>query len=84
MSAVEAKKGDDKPAASEKSTAVLLFTIAADTTWRMFVPIIGGTVIGVWGDRAYDTKPWLTIAGIVVGIIIAALLVKGQLKGSKE
>lgn len=82
MSAAEAKKSDSTPAASDKSTAVLLFTIAADTTWRMFVPIIGGTVLGVWGDRSYGSKPWLTIAGIIIGIIVAGYLVRQQLKGS--
>lgn len=74
-----ADKSDKTPPPS-KSTVVLLFTIAADTTWRMFIPILGGTVLGVWGDRSLATKPWLTILGIITGVVIASLLVRAQLK----
>tara|TARA_B100001245_G_scaffold131354_1_gene97296 strand:- start:1058 stop:1321 length:264 start_codon:yes stop_codon:yes gene_type:complete len=80
MSTAAAKKGDDRQQPSQKSTAVLLLMIAADTTWRMFVPIIGGTVLGVWLDNVYQTKPLLTIALIGVGVIIASLLVWQQMK----
>ena len=73
-----ADKSDKTP--PSRSTVVLLFTIAADTTWRMFVPIIGGTILGVWVDNTYATKPWATIAGVVIGVVIAALLVRNQLK----
>ena len=57
-----------------------MFTIAADTTWRMFLPIIGGTVAGIWADHTLGSKPWATIAGTAVGVVIAALLVRLQLK----
>ena len=80
MSADAAKKGEDKPVPSTKSTAVLLFIIAADTTWRMFVPIIGGTSLGVWSDNMYGSKPWMTIAGVAAGVMVAGLLVRQQLK----
>lgn len=53
--------------------------IAADTTWRMFVPIIGGTALGVWADNTITDKPLATVIGIMVGIIIATLLVRQQL-----
>lgn len=73
-----ADKSDKTP--PSRSTVVLLFTIAADTTWRMFVPIIGGTVLGIWADKTYVSKPWATIIGVSVGVVIAALLVRNQLK----
>lgn len=77
-----ADKSDNKnvPSRTQKSTVILLFTIAADTTWRMFVPIIGGTALGIWADKTYATKPWATIGCIAVGVVIAALLVRNQLK----
>jgi len=74
-----AKKSDNKSVPSQKSTVILLFMIAADTTWRMFVPIIGGTALGVWADNTITDKPLATVIGIMVGIIIAALLVRQQL-----
>lgn len=80
MSTAADKSDNSTTAPSQKSTAVLLFTIAADTTWRMFLPIIGGTVAGIWGDHMFDSKPWVTIAGTAVGVVIAALLVRLQLK----
>ncbi len=80
MSAAEAKNSDKEPTPPKKSTVVLLFTIAADTTWRMFLPVIGATILGVWGDRTLATKPWLTILGIVVGVIVASLLVRAQIR----
>lgn len=75
-----ADKSDDKPTPPEKSTVILLFTIAADTTWRMFVPIIGGTIVGVWADNSFATKPLWTIAGVVVGVVVATLLVRQQMR----
>lgn len=80
MSTAADKSDNSKPVPAQKSTAVLLFTIAADTTWRMFLPIIGGTVAGIWGDHTFGTKPWATIAGTAVGVVIAALLVRLQFK----
>ncbi len=74
-----ANKSDNKSVPSQKSTVILLFMIAADTTWRMFVPIIGGTALGVWADNTITDKPLATVIGIMVGIIIATLLVRQQL-----
>lgn len=81
MSAAEAKNSDKQQAPSQKSTAVLLFTIAADTTWRMFIPIIAGTVLGIQADHSFGSKPIGTIVGIAIGVVIAALLVRQQLRG---
>lgn len=79
MSAAEAKNSDNEKTPPAKSTVILLFMIAADTTWRMFVPIIGGTALGVWADNTVTDKPLATIIGIMIGIIIAALLIRQQL-----
>lgn len=77
-----ADKSDNKsvPSRSQKSTVVLLFTIAADTTWRMFIPIIGGTIVGVWADNTMASKPAWTIVGIAVGVVVATVLVRQQMK----
>lgn len=83
MSTSSDKPGDSPtppPKNADASTVILLLGIAGDTTWRMFVPVIGGTALGVWGDRSFETKPWLTICGLTIGVIIAALLVRQQFK----
>lgn len=83
MSSAAAKdsdNGDIPPVKPDRSTVILLFTIAADTTWRMFVPVIGGTILGIWVDHQLPYKPMGTIIGVVIGVIIASLLVRNQLK----
>lgn len=83
MSSAAANDSDEHevpPVKPEKSAAIILFMIAADTTWRMFVPIIGGAALGIWADRSFGTKPAWTVTGISIGVVIAALLVRQQLK----
>lgn len=79
MSTSQNNRGE-QPVPPTKSTVVLLLGTIADTTWRMFIPTIGLTVAGVYGDKAFGTKPWLMIAGIALGATIAGLLVMRQLK----
>ena len=54
----------------------------ASTTWRMFVPTVGGMSAGYFADQMYGTKPWLFVAGLVLGTVVAGLLVTSQLKKS--
>ncbi|MES2876446.1 MAG: AtpZ/AtpI family protein [Patescibacteria group bacterium] len=63
----------------KNSTVLLLLGTIADTTWRMFVPIVGLLLLGVWVDRTYGTLPWATAALTILGIAIAAELVRRQL-----
>jgi ATP synthase protein I len=35
------------------------------------VAILLGLAAGVWLDRRLDTSPWLTLAGLVVGVAAA-------------
>ncbi len=66
----------------ESSLTPLLLTIG-DTTWRMFVPTIGFTLLGVWCDKQWQTKPWLMFAGIIIGFGGALLLVRRQYNQAK-
>lgn len=63
---------------TELSSLVFVATMA-DTTWRMFVPSVGFTLLGVWLDSRWQTKPWLMVFGIIVGSLGAILLVRRQL-----
>lgn len=63
-----------------RSTVVLLLVDIADTTWRMFLgPIIGG-LVGWWADNTWQLFPWLSIAGVVLGCGLTAVLIKQLLK----
>lgn len=74
----------DVPTPPEKSTVILLLKDTGDTTWRMAVPTIGMTLLGVWADQSFSTKPWLMMIGIVVGFVFAILLVMKQLDVIKK
>lgn len=69
--------------ATEVAAARVILGTIGDTTWRMFVPSIGCTLLGVW----LDMKPWLMFAGVVLGFVGAYLLVNkqlGRVKRKKE
>lgn len=76
--------GDKKPTPPEQSTVVLLLGTIGDTTWRMFVPTIGLTVLGLLADKQFHTTPWIMVAGIILGALLAAALVRRQIKKVNE
>jgi hypothetical protein len=81
--ATSPKRGDDHQMPPKQSTVLLMLTIA-DTTWRLFIPIIGLMLAGLWLDKQAGTKPWLMILGIILGVAIAILLVRVQIKKVKK
>ena len=50
-----------------------------DTTWRIAVPVVTFTLLGIVADRRLGTKPWITLASVIIGFVLAALLVKRQI-----
>jgi len=72
--------GDKKPTPPDRSTVVLLLGTIGDTTWRMFVPTIGLTILGLLIDKQLHTTPWVMTTGIVAGAGVAFLLVRRQMK----
>lgn len=76
------QSSSDGPKSSPRSDITYLLATAADTTWRMFVPAVGFTLLGAWADRHFDTKPWLMVLGIVVGVAGAIMLVRKQLRAT--
>jgi hypothetical protein len=50
-----------------------------DTTWRMATPVLLLTLAGIWCDKRWGTKPWLTLVSVLLGFGVAAWLVKLQL-----
>lgn len=75
---------EETPKVPSSATVLLMFATIADTTWRMFVPIIGLVILGVWLDNLWHTKPWLTVAGTVLGIIISFALIVQQMKRNED
>lgn len=79
MQGVSPQKSDGRETPPEPRSTVVFMTIA-DTTWRMFVPSIGSTFLGIWCDSTFGTSPWLLFAGVILGFILAALAVRQQYK----
>ncbi len=81
--ATSPKRGDDHQMPPKHSTVLLMLTIA-DTTWRLFVPLVGLTIAGLLLDKGLGTKPWIMIVSIVLGAVLAYLLVRTQIKKVKQ
>ncbi len=61
------------------SGPMLLLMTALDTTWRAFVPTIGGTFLGIWIDHLFGIAPYATIICLILGFATSALLIAQQL-----
>lgn len=84
---VNAPKDSDETNSSPALTGALLTLTFLDTTWRLAVPSVGLTILGLYLDGKFGTTPWLMFVGIAIGSALAVYLVYLQLKrvnGSKK
>ena len=54
------------------------------TMWRMFLPTIGLTLLGLWLDNVNGMKMRWLLAGIISGAIISVILVALQIAKIKQ
>ena len=54
------------------------------TMWRMFLPTIGLTLLGLWLDNVSEMKMRWLLAGIISGAIISVILVALQIAKIKQ
>lgn len=62
------------------SAPMLIFKTALDTTWRAFVPTIGGVFLGIGLDRLWGIAPIATIGCLLLGTTLSAVLIIKQLR----
>ena len=62
------------------SYAWIIISTIGDTTWRMFVPIIGLLLVGRYIDAQTHLSPIYMAAGTVIGVCVSGVLIKNQLK----
>ena len=78
-------KGTRKPSIAKDGdnlrTALILWGTLADTSWRMFVPVLGLTLVGYLLDGSFQTRPVLMFIGMGLGVVSAVLLIVQQYKG---
>lgn len=84
------KTADSQPPTSDREVAkttvpkLHVGREIADTTWRMTVPVVIFTFIGIFVDLRFDTTPWVTFLGVIVGFYFAVVLIKQQIKRSGD
>jgi hypothetical protein len=57
----------------------LIFLTALDTTWRAFVPTLGGTFLGIWLDSLLGSSPIALIVCLIGGTVLSFTLIAQQL-----
>ncbi len=62
------------------SASMLIFVTALDTTWRAFVPTLGGVFLGIGLDHLFNIAPIATFGCLILGVILSALLIAKQLR----
>ena len=72
---------DSRGSGTERTSAGRMIWMAlADTTWRVAVPTVLLSAIGIIVDKKLATMPLWTLIGLVLGLIAAGALVWSQLK----
>ena len=73
-----------KQDSSELSTPALLFMTALDTTWRAFVPTLGGVFLGIALDHVFNIAPIATIVCLLAGTALSIFLIAAQLRSVRR
>ena len=71
--------GQSEVQPSNLSGPLLLLMTALDTTWRAFVPTIGGTFLGIGLDHLFHITPIATIVCLILGFTASTLLIARQI-----
>lgn len=56
-----------------------MFMTALDTTWRAFLPTLGGTFLGIGLDAWLHIAPFGVIGCLILGTILSVILIARQL-----
>ena len=68
----------------DSGVMMILARTMIGTMWRMFLPTIGLTLLGLWLDNASGMKMRWLLAGIISGAIISLILVALQIAKIKQ
>lgn len=63
---------------------MLIFITALDTTWRAFLPTLGGVFLGIGIDHLFNIAPIATIVCLVLGVVASTLLIVKQLRDVRK
>ena len=79
-------KETDIPAndTGDSGAMMILARTMIGTMWRMFLPTIGLTLLGLWLDSVSGMKMRWLLAGVISGAIISVILVALQIAKIKQ
>ena len=79
-------KETDIPAndTGDSGAMMILARTMVGTMWRMFLPTISLTLLGLWLDNVSGMKMRWLLAGIISGAIISVILVALQIAKIKQ
>jgi len=80
----QSKPGRTTKAQSGISGPMLIFITALDTTWRAFLPTLGGVFLGIGIDHLFNIAPIATIVCLVLGVVASTLLIVKQLRDVRK
>ena len=63
---------------------MLIFATALDTTWRAFIPTLGGVFLGIGIDHLFNIAPVGTIICLILGVVASAQLITKQLRDIRK
>ena len=64
---------------SDRPMSIVILITSLDTTWRMFVPTLGGVFAGLGLDTLFSTKPFLTVICLALGSVLSGVLIYRQI-----
>ncbi len=73
-------RGEESPSSGRPSAPMIIFMTALDTTWRAFVPTLGGVFLGIALDHWLNVTPVATIVCLVAGTALSIVLIIKQLR----
>ena len=80
----QTKPGRTTKPQSGMSAPMLIFLTALDTTWRAFLPTLGGVFLGIGIDHWLNIAPVATIACLALGVITSGVLIALQLRDVRK
>lgn len=66
------------------SPIMVILRTALDTTWRMFVPILGGLGFGILVDHQFGWSPVGVFSGLALGALSTIALISQQFISIKK
>lgn len=72
------------PGTRDMSTILMAFKTIADTTWRIFTPVLLFLSGGLLLDWQYNTLPWFMLGGTVLGAVVAVWLITRLYQRAKK